>query len=230
LTDLTPHLPGIPQRFDPNFYLDLPSDYKHEHRGFTADFRIILIGNVWNPMLVQDLSAMWIAARQKIPAVPPIIWHCHPTGIARVRAAGVSLGNTFTIAEFLAPNQLSSALRQADLAVIPFSRRNEPQTDYERYSMPSRTTEIAAAGIPTLCLAGTETPLGSYVSEHGIAACAPAASPDAVVQLVQLIQDPNRRAALGRAARRHAEHHFELAAFQRELRRRFTALSQGAEQ
>jgi hypothetical protein len=223
---VAPQLPGIPQRFDPLFYLDLPPASKTEHRPYGPGFRTVVIGNFWNPALLADLRAVWRKLQQRLPGLPPVRWHCHPAGVERVRAAGYETGAEVTPAPFLSGEALFSELRAADLALIPFSREETPVSDYERFSMPSRLTELCPAGLPIFCLSGRGTPIYSYVTEHGIGRCAPAGEvARAATALEELILDAPARAQLGAAARRHAENHIALRPVQAWLAEKLRELA-----
>jgi hypothetical protein len=225
LTAITPHLPGVPQRLDPLCYLALPAEAKTTHRDFGPDFRTVVIGNFWNPALLADLRTVWAELQRQLPGLPPVRWHCHPAGVARVRAAGYESGTEVEVAPFLSGDALFAELRAADLALIPFSHADEPASDYERFSMPSRLTELCPAGLPIFCLSGRGTPIHDYIVEHDIGRCAPAGdTPRATTDLRALIVDPSTRTQLGLAARRHAEQHFELRAFQSWLAEKFCTL------
>ncbi|HWA85396.1 MAG TPA: hypothetical protein VG710_04175 [Opitutus sp.] len=226
LADVAPHLPGVPQHFDPLCHLDLPAEPKTQHRTFGPGFRAVVIGNFWNPALLSDLSATWRVLQARLPGLGPVSWHCHPAGLERVRASGFAAGPEVTPAPFLTGDALFAALRNADLALIPFSRQDEPSSDYERFSMPSRLTELCAAGLPVFCLTGRGTPLHDYVSDHDLARGAPAGDATLAAKgLEELILDPAARMRLGAAARRHAEQHFQLRPFQQWLGERFLSIA-----
>lgn len=219
---LAPQLPGIPVRVDPFFNLALPQPAKTEHRGFGPDFRTVVLGNFWNPALLADLARAWSLCQQRLPGLPAIQWHCHPAGVERVRAAGFGTGPEVVPAPFLSGEALFAMLRTADLAIIPFSRGAQPASDYERYSLPSRITELAAIGLPVFCLTGSDTPLYDYVTAHGIGQTAPAGDTAAVAAgLETLIRDAGERAHLGRAARAHAEKDFPIIEEQARIYRHF---------
>lgn len=225
---LAPHLPGKPVVVDPLFNLELPRLVKTQHREFSPTFRAVVLGNFWNPALLADLKAVWRLCQRELPGLPPVRWHCHPAGVERVRAAGYSPGPEVEPAPFLGGDELFAMLRDADLALIPFSRENAPTTDYERYSLPSRVTELAASGLPIFCLSGRGTPLYDYVMENQIGLAAPAGEHATTSrQLIALIRDTARRVALGYAACTHAERNFPIAAEQVKIYRRFVGIAAG---
>ncbi len=222
------HLPGLPVKVDPLFNLELPRSVKTQHRDFGPDFRAVVLGNFWNPALLADLKAAWRLCQQQCPGLPAVRWHCHPAGVERVRAAGIVPGPEVEPAPFLSGDDLWAMLRDADLAIIPFSRADEPATDYERYSLPSRLTELAAAGLPIFCLSGRGTPLHDYVTANQIGLAAPAGDHAAVAAaLSALIRDTRQRVALGFAARTHAERNFPIAAEQKKIYRSFVEVAAG---
>jgi len=126
-------------------------------------------------------------------------------------------------------DEIWTTLAAADLALVPFSRGDEPASDYERYSMPSRLTELAAAGVPVFGLTGPATPLAEYLAEKRIGLFAPAAA-TAIVgpALHDLILDIDKRAELGRLGRALAEKEYALGPFQDELYGRLTGLARRA--
>ncbi|HTQ29705.1 MAG TPA: hypothetical protein VMI53_00705 [Opitutaceae bacterium] len=226
LAAVAPHLPGIPRRFDPLCYLELPPESKTEHRPYGAGFRTVVIGNFWNPALLADVRAVWRKLQQRLPGLPPVRWHCHPAGVARVRAAGYEPGAEVEPAPFLSGEALFAELRAADLALIPFSREDQPASDYERFSMPSRLTELCPCGLPIFCLSGRDTPIHAYLTEHDIGRCAPAGEAGrAAAALEELVRDAPARARLGARARLHAERHFQLRPFQTWLAEKFRTLA-----
>jgi hypothetical protein len=211
---------------DPLCYLDVPAAFKTHHRAFSADFRTVIIGNFWRPELLADVCAIWSELQRTLPGLPAIRWHCHPGGIERIRRTGINPEPQVETAPFLSGEALFSTLREADMALIPFSRQDEPDTDYERFSMPSRLTELCPAGIPIFCLTGRGTPFHDYVVGHGIARCAPAGDRTrAVTEIAHLIHDTAARERLGGAARHHAEAHFQLAPFQNWLGERLRTIA-----
>ena len=223
---ISPHLPGKRVRVDPLFNLTLPEPAKTSHREFSPDFRTVVLGNFWNLALLPDLKAAWALCQQRLPGLPAIQWHCHPAGVERLRASGCTPGPEVEPAPFLGGEVLFTMLRDADLAIIPFSRGITPQTDYERYSLPSRITELAAIGLPVFCLSGPDTPLCDYVTSHGIGRAAPAALTEEVAAgLVALIRDTPARALLGQTARRHAEANFSLSEQQARIYQSFRRIA-----
>lgn len=217
---------GRPALNIPPFHLELPAAAKQEHRPFSAGFRAVVLGNFWQIVLLNDLKAIWRAVRAQLPALPPVRWQCPAAGIERVRSGGAEPGPEVEPAPFLSSEELFAMLCDADLALIPFSRGRRPATDYERYSLPSRLTEICAAGLPMFGLTGENTPLADYITTHGLGRFAPAADTAAAAAgLAGMICDHAARASYGQAARALAERQFPLAPFQEWLHGRLRQLA-----
>jgi hypothetical protein len=217
---------GHPCEVDPIFHIELPAICKSVHRPAGADFQTIIIGNFWNDALLADVKAIWRSVETKLPWIRPLRWYAAPESVARLRSAGFSPEPEISPAGFLRGEELWEMLTLADLSLIPFSRDAEPTTDYERYSLPSRLTELAAAGLPIFGLTGQSTPLAEYLTERGIGLYAPASATQTVSQaLHDLIIDAKQRERLGRQARAVAEREFPLAAYQRELYGKLSAVA-----
>jgi hypothetical protein len=203
---------------DPQFYSDISHICKSDYTFTTDFFRPCVLGNIWQPELLRDLKCIWSLAKASLANLQPIAWHCHPSGVDRIRAAGIEPLPEIVPASFLAGSDLAYALASYDLSIVPFSRFKRAHTDYERFSMPSRMTEAACAGLPTLLLAGPDAPLAKYVDEKNIGLSVPASNHEqAAFALCNLGRDQASREAYGRAARRLAEKEFSLAERQDHL-------------
>lgn len=210
------------------FHITVPPPRVLPHRSDAAQFRTIVIGNFWNDALLDDVKNLWRACRRQLPMLPPIAWHCHSDGVAQLRARGRTPEPELQPAGFLRGEDLWNALAGADLALVPFSRGAEPASDYERYSIPSRLTELVAAGLPLFALTGPATPLADYLAEKRIGVSCPAAETErAATELCALILDPARRRELGERARAVAEDEFPLGPYQQSLYARLAQLACG---
>lgn len=196
---------------DPQFYTRVPPQHKRNYQLNGGLFRPVLLGNVWQNELLHDLKKIWNEAKAQIPGMQPVAWHCHPQGIERLRAAGFEPEPEIVPAPFLSGVALFDQLCEYDLSIVPFSRHVHAGTDYERYSMPSRMTEVACAGLPTLVLAGEETPLSQYVQKRNIGLSCPSIhSKEAAELTCRFALDSILREKLGQAARSLAELEFSL--------------------
>ncbi len=218
-----------PCSVEPQFHIELPAIYKKEHRPAGPDFRTALVGNVWQNALFADVKNAWRSCQRRLPGLGPVEWYCPPEVVTRVRAAGITPEPEIVPRGFLRSDALWQMLVSVDLALLPFSRGNEPATDYERYSLPSRITELAAAGVPMFGLTGPATPLAEYMSDKQLGPFEPAADEEKIAAaLCALIVDRSRREELGRRARSLAETEFPLRPFQQSLYLRLAALASPA--
>ncbi len=208
------------------FHCDFPARWKLTHAPVDAGFRAVTLGRFWNPRLLDDLKAAWRGCQSTFPGLGPVRWFCHPEGVAQVRTAGLQPEPEVEPMPYLPADRIHDELVAADLAIIPFSRDAVPRTDYERYSIPSRLTEIAAAGLPVCGLTGSGTPLHEYLHDQGIGLCAPAGDTRAATELLlRMLNDRELRARLGRQARQIAERDFPVERHRQWLQDEFRSLA-----
>ncbi len=219
---------GKPVEIENPFHIDMPSAHAVPDGSDAKTFRAIIIGNIWNYALVNDLKNIWRICRQRMPSLPPIELYCHAESLLNAKANGFAPEPELRHAGFLKGSQLWEMLRNVDLAIVPFSRGVEPADDYERYSIPSRITELVAAGLPIFALAGPRTPLAAYLCEKGIGLSRPAAETEAAAaDICSLVADRAKRRQLGSRARAVAEREFPLAPYQQDFYARLSKLAFG---
>lgn len=212
--------------YEPQFHIELPARFKTEHRPADERFRAVVFGNFWSNELLADVKTIWRSCRDRLPWLGPVAWYCHPDTVAKIRTAGVVPEPELQPMGFVRGDAIWTMLAEADLGLVPFSRGAEPASDYERYSMPSRLTELAAAGLPVFGLTGPSTPLAEYLTEKRIGSFAPAGDAAAAAQaLSDLILDVRQRQTFGHRARELAEAEYPLGRFQSELYARLAALA-----
>lgn len=194
---------------------DIPRQYKREHAAFGPDFTATILGNIWRPQVLNDILDAWCWAGEKLGGLPPIQWICHPRSVAEVEKLGVPLGPGIQHVGFLPRAEMYERLQKSDIAIIPFNRERYPETDYARYSLPSRITEIAAAGLPIFLAGSPHTETAQYIEEHGIGLVAvPSDRQQFRNSLVAFIKDRQLRAECGRRARALAEREFDINKYQ----------------
>jgi len=226
LADFVARHTGRRATVDPMLYGEIPAEWKRHHAPAGPEFRAVLFGNIWNHAALADLKSLWRHAQAAVPGLAPIQWHCHPDSLATHRAEGRTPEPELVAAGFLQGEAITRTLLDADLALVPFSHGMRAETDYERYSMPSRLTELMAHGVPVFGLASADTPLGAYIERHGVGEIGPGGAVEATGRsLVDFIRDQARRAACGRAGRALAERDLDLPRFQEKLHTRLAALA-----
>lgn len=226
LADFVAQHTGRRATVDPMLYGDIPAEWKRRHAPAGPEFRAVLFGNVWNNAVLADLKSLWRHAQTAVPGLAPIQWHCHPDSLATHRAEGRAPEPELVDAGFLHGEAITRTLLAADLALVPFSHGARAETDYERYSMPSRLAELMAHGVPVFGLASADTPLGAYIARHGVGEIGPGGSTEETGRrLVDFIRDCARRAACGQTGRSLAERELDLSRFQEKLHARLAALA-----
>ena len=119
----------------------VPAQYKTEHREFDTDFTALMVGNIWRPDLLEDLSQAWDWAGKELGELRPIEWLCHPRAVESLRGAGIDLGSHIRYIGYLPEAEFQEKLRDADMSIILLNREAHPETDYARFSLPSRISD-----------------------------------------------------------------------------------------
>lgn len=210
------------------FHLDLPEKTKQKHQNLNSEFTCIMFGNFWNIDVLDDLKTIWKTCQEELNELKPIEWICHPTTIERIEKNNISFMPELEYrGYFPKTDDLFDCLINADMAIIPFNREDYPASDYTRYSLPSRITELAAVGLPLFCFAGKGTPLNEYVTKHEIGECSPSVdSAIASQKLTSFIQDKEKRAFYGKNARSLAEREFSIEPYQSFLYNKLARLTE----
>lgn len=206
-------------RVQPGFHMELPSRWKENHRETgQGGFRCLISGNFWQSQMAGVVKRVWRKVQDASPGLAPIEWYCHAESVKRTLEAVGSLEPEIHAVGFFAGEDLLERLTDADLAIVPFNVHRKPESDYARYSLPSRLTELLALGVPVFCIAGDETPLAAYVTRHDVGVVCDAEDECRLVQrLVAFVHDRDARMQTGLRARRFAEVEFALEPFQRFL-------------
>lgn len=207
---------------------DVPAEWRREHRPYAPGFRTVLLGNLWQPWLIPLLRDVWSLVRAELPGLNPIEWYVHPQRVQAVLEAGYDPGFEIVWRGFITGEALQERLRGADLALVPFSREDRAANNYARYSLPSRLTELACAGLPLLAIASADTEPARFIAQHriGRSVAGPATEPIAAA-VVEFICDVEARRRAGAAARALAEREFRLEPFQEWLIGHFLGLVGG---
>jgi glycosyltransferase involved in cell wall biosynthesis len=110
---------------------------------------------------------------------------------------------------------MPAALAAADAGVAPFAPDAHAPLRHGFYWSPLKVFEYMAAGLPVIV---PDLPrLRRILADGEAGVLYDGAAPDALAGALDALEDPERRARLGRAARAHAEAHFSWAAHCRVL-------------
>ncbi|TDV18257.1 glycosyltransferase WbuB [Paraburkholderia caballeronis] len=197
--------------------LPAPSAYR-ERLGIPADNTVVLYsGNMGAKQGIEILAdvATALAPRRDISFV-----FCGDGAAKRELAARcASLPNCHVLP--LQPTaSLNELLNVADIHVLP------QRGDAADLVMPSKLTGMLASGRAVVAMARPGTSLFDVVSNHGVAV-PPEDSGTLAATIVALAADPERRAALGRAARQYAQRMLSPHSIFGALDARLAALVQG---
>jgi hypothetical protein len=201
------------------FQCPIQAEFKRDHREFSPDFTAVMLGNSHIPEIVGHVSSAWRFVRSMMPGLRPVQWFAHPASFKRVQQAGVRISPDIEYRGFLDEGDLHTRLAEADLALIPFNGQDEPEMPFAQYSIPSRITDFAHAGLPIFAAAGAGTDAYRFLHSHRIGVCSTIAdSDDFNCELMALCKDRRQREALGRRARKFAEEHCNINNYRSRLK------------
>ena len=213
------------------FCFDIPPVYKQTYNEFSSSFSAIMVGNVWLPHLLEDISAAWDWVSKSVGGIAPIKWFSHPASIERLRKLGIKESPHIQYCGFIPAEEkeFKDQLCNADIAIIPFNKQANPENDYAKYSLPSRITEMACAGLPMFVAAGANTDTARFVEKTGIGVCA-APSNEAHFRetLLSFIKDRELRSRCGQQARQLAETEFDIKQYQNFLYSKLAEVAQAS--
>ena len=197
---------------------EIPPSYKSIHHEFHSAFRAVMVGNCWPPSMLRDIQEAWRWVDVQLGGIPPIQWYCHPTTMTRAKEAGIQVGVEIQYGGFFLGDAFFQKLREADIAIIPFNRERVPESDYARFSLPSRITELASVGLPMFFAAGPQTETERYVRQSGIGLCGLLSNAEQFRQsLLSFVKDKELRTQCGINARQLAVDEFDIQKYQKFL-------------
>lgn len=210
---------GKKVQVQPGFHIELPTRWKQHHRPVSSgDFNCVIIGNFWQATMAQVVKRVWRRVQKARPGLRPIQWFCHPQSVRHTCDTLGDVEPEIQPVGFFTGEELLDRLINADLAIVPFNLRRRPENDYARYSLPSRLTELLSVGLPVFCIAGEQTPLARYITEHRLGMICDAEDEERLAnRLVAFIRNQEERVAAGVRTRQFAEKEFALGPFQQAL-------------
>jgi hypothetical protein len=130
----------------------------------------VVIGNLWHKTSTDECSTL-VRLDELCENLPTnlIDWYCSPIRAAhqfqRVKDLGIEIKN---IAYRGMAHNLGAVLQKYDIGIVYFGEQEEPETNYEKYSFPSRIMEYMSAGIPILAISPKETYLANMIVSTNI--------------------------------------------------------------
>jgi hypothetical protein len=165
--------------------------------------------------MLSVVKRVWRRVQEIVPGIGPIQWLCHPETARQTCALAGAGQPELQLPEYAAGADLMKRLLCADMAIVPFNAIREPHNYIERYSLPSRLTELLSVGLPVFSIAGEGTPLARYLAKNGLGpACDAEDEVRLARELVAFILDRDERLAVGLRERAFAEREFPLRPFQ----------------
>jgi len=202
-------------KLQPGFHLEMPITFKREHRRIGPHFRCIVLGNFWMPPMAHVLKNIWGRVQARVPGLEPIRWLCHPRGVEEVKKVVGNLGPEIQYAGHFSGEELEQKIADADLAIVPFNASSTSKSNYSRYSLPSRLTELLAIGVPVFCIADATTPLAHYIKQNDLGIVFDGEDEEALSKrLLEFMSDAEARRSASARARQFAKREFQLKPFQ----------------
>jgi hypothetical protein len=203
-------------RVQSHWCMPITDKYRRTHNSFSKAFKCIVLGNIWDSRMISVIKRLWRECQHQIPGLSALQWLCHESGVRRVLGHGVELGPEIEWQGEVAESRLQDSLLNADLAIVPFAIKAD--SDYARFSVPSKMGEFAAIGVPMVILAGSQTATARYVVEFGVGELLTESGKDSwSTRVCEIIQSTGERARLSALARQYAVHHLDQNKVRREL-------------
>jgi hypothetical protein len=197
------------------FCCDIPAKWKTQHRSLAEGLQPVMVGNVWLREALNPLLWVLWRAQNQYPTLRDVIWYCHPHSLKRLGLSPSTLPLGITYGGHFTGQALIEKLLVADFCLVPFNNCDVPEHTFARHSIPSRTSELCAIGLPTFALAGTGTSYAEYIRRTGCAECLSPENPaHAFTAFCHFLENHNRRAELGQVSRKFAEQEFAADRFQ----------------
>jgi len=206
------------------FKVEVAPELPRVHRPVDKSFRAVMVGNVHYTPVLEDVRRLWRGVQARVPGLGPIEWVGSSRQVERCRESETEFEPEVEFVGF--KPDLQGYLAEADLAIIPFNCAASPENPYARFSIPSRLTEMAAAGMPIFCIAGPGTEARRFVETRRMGVCANRSEGEQFHdKFLRVLSSSNLRAQLGRQARKVAEAEFDLNDYQNKLYRRLCNLA-----
>jgi len=168
--------------------------------------RLIATASADTPLkgLEHLLRALAILRSRHPALVLTIIGRVHQTGPNARLIASLALGEHVRILSALTTEEIVAEYARSDIAVVP--------SLYEGFGLPAG--EAMACAVPVVATSGGALP--EVVGDTGVVV--PPATPEALAAAIEaLIDDPDRRAAMGQAGRHRVLGHFQWSRAASEL-------------
>jgi len=178
----------------------------------------VLLGTFWEASMAALLRDIWKQVRAKDPRCGPLPWSASAIALEILRKKEISVEPEISYRGHT--SDPAAVLRQADVAVMPFSTPAQRTSDYARYSFPSRLVDYCAQGLPIIALAHEGSTVARFIRENQIGLVHDGNSvADAADAIASYLKNAPLRGLHGKNARAAAERFFDI----RKVRPEFVA-------
>jgi hypothetical protein len=203
-------------RVQPHWCVPVFDQYHRANRSYSPTFRCVMLGNIWDPRMMSITRELWRECQDQIPGLAPVQWFCHESGVRRIMSEGVEFGPEIEWLGEVVENRLRETLLNADLAIIPFG--TNANTDYARFSVPSKIGDLAAIGIPMVVIAGSLTATARHVTEYGVSELLTELTQNCwSTRVCEIIRSADERARLSTAALQYADQYLSQNKFRNQI-------------
>jgi hypothetical protein len=198
----------------PGWCVPVSDQYHRTHKSYSPTFRCIMLGNIWDHRMLSVTKELWRECQHQIPGLAPVQWICHESGVRRTMSQGIEFGPEIEWLGEVVEDRLHETLLSADLAIIPFG--TDTNTDYARFSVPSKIGELGAIGMPMVILAAADSATARYVTDFRVGELLTESErwPE---RLREIITSVDERARLSMSARQYAERYLSQDKFRRKI-------------
>jgi len=198
----------------PGWCVTVSEKYHRAHRSYSPTFRCVMLGNIWDHRMMSVTKELWRECQDQIPGLAPVQWICHESGVRRIMSQGVELGPEIEWLGEVVEDRLHQTLLNADLAIIPFG--TDTETDYARFSVPSKIGEMGAIGMPMVILAAADSATARYVTDFRVGELLTERE-RCPARLCEIITSVDERARLSMSARQYAARYLGQDKFRRKI-------------
>jgi len=206
-----PMIPALKSRLGLDSHLvelitTIPAESEDSEYPEIEHLRPILVGNIWLEEAAAALAELGRELNSLAPDRMPFIWYAHPNTFQRITKFGLSLEKVVENGGFFQQSELVKKMRMAPVGLIPIDGTDQCQTNYARFSLPSRIAEFCSAGLPVILLGSRDSAPAEYVLKNELGLVLSPEHPErAARELLDLLEDADRRRLMSERVRFFAE-------------------------
>jgi len=203
-------------RVQPHWCVPAFDQYHRANRSYSPTFRCIMLGNIWDHRMISVTRQLWRECQDQIPGLAPVQWFCNESGVRRIISQGIEFKPEIEWLGEVVENRLHETLLNADLAIIPVG--TNANTDYARFSVPSKIGDLAAIGVPMVVIAGSRTATARHVTEYDVSELLTELTQNGwSMRVCEIIRGVDERARLSTAALQYADQYLSQNKFRNQI-------------